>query len=914
MKNKSLLTKVLALFVCFGSFINLNAQTGLTWQDRGPNNHAGPVRAVLFDQQDASGKTLYAGALSGGIWKTVNQGLFWEKINLAGSNLAVSCMIQASDNKIYVGTGIYYDQQKANLRVKGTGLFVSTDGENFSLVEGTNGPGWEYINAIAIDNQNRIYVATPSGLMYRDGGSNTWQVASGTIEGAPVTFNGLAYDVETAASGLVMTFVDGKAYTSSNQGPTGFISQSLKEKNGTEWTNPTKLPKNDISRMSFSISSENPNVVYASAATGVGSLEGVYYSQNGGIDWEVVLPFTTGLWNIFAGGGTNYGAYNNQIIVDPADADRVIVGCVNMYVGVKFQDTGYFHWNGGAASFSDADPSSEYYIHSFHNAYTFHPANPQLMAIASDGGVTLSKNGGQTFSTINKLLGVAHVRTMAVDNYDNLLAGTFGSGVQFLNAESGNPTHGTEIFDGTLTGNGGSLLMSQISTKMFFMNKSASVGTATFDNFVRTDDRALSFSATFKDGAMTTGAELMPMAVYETYYDPSSIDSVRFVAIKKYQAGTVVSGRSGVDRFPFAHTLTDDLDSLSVIMIKDPVLSRYFFGWKDKFYMSMNLLRFAELPEWWKLAAADGNITAIAYSKNCDFVYFGTDKGTLYRLKNVAAAKTAEQASMDSTQYIITVEQIATNPNSAITSIAADKSDDNHLIYTIKSDDAIYSNKFIYRSVNAAGATPAFTSIHGNLPNAQINATLIEMNGNMALVGTQVGLYSSSNIGGASWTKETAMGTVPVTKLIQQTMQHAGLYAVEAYKPNGEILSGANYPATTNYGKIYVATFGRGIWSSDNFVGLVDQPSNQNVASKSALTVRPNPVTDKLTLNLNSGFTGNAKVSIYDLKGQMMIQNDVEITKSQPITVNCSSLNPGTYMVRLTGGQLDVSQKFVVIK
>jgi len=916
MKNKSLLTKVLAFLFCFGFVINLSAQTALTWQDRGPNNNAGPVRSVLFDQQDATGKTLYAGALAGGIWKTVNQGLYWQKINLSGSNLAVSCMIQASDNKIYAGTGIYYDAQKENLRIKGTGLFVSSDGENFSLVEGTNGEGWEYINALAFDNQGRLYAATPTGLMYLDAGSSEWKVAKGTDEGVAVDLLGVTYDVKTSTGGLVIAFIDGKAYTSSNAGPEQFVNQSLKYKNGTVWENPTKLPKNDVLRMSFAIAPSDENVVYASSATTVGSLEGIYVSRDGGINWSVILPFTTGSWNIFASSGTNYGAYNNNIIVVPNNPDKVFVGCMNMYAGQKVQDSGYYDWNGGSISFneSDVDPSSEYYIHSYHNNYTFHPSIHNLMAIASDGGVTISKNGGSTFSTVNKLLGVAHVRTIGVDNYDNMLVGTYSNGIQYVNAASGNPENGIATYDNSYSGHSGYVSMSQISANIFLMNKSVSFGTADYNTFKRSDDKGTSYSATFTDEAMASGVELMPMVVHENYYDNNSIDSTKFVALKPFAAGTKLYGRSKIDRYPFPYECPRDIDSLETFMISDPVQSRTFIGWKDKLYMSMNLLAFSEVPEWWKLAVADGNITAIAFSQDADYVYFGTSEGNLYRLLNVAAARTADQASMDSVQCIITAELIAILPNSTITSIATDKSDDDNVIFTIKSEDAVYANKYVYHTTNATAVSPSFASIQGNLPDSQVNASLIEMNGNMAFVGTATGLYYTNNIAGAEWVKEPAMGTVPVNQIYQQTMQHSGINAVEQYDGEGNPIMITYYPPTSNYGVIYVATFGRGVWSSSNFVGVVDKPVNEVTSAKSMLNVMPNPVSDVMYLSLNNGFKGAAQVSIYDLSGQVVKTITVEVVAHQAFSVNCSDLTRGTYMVRLSGATIDVSRKFVIVK
>jgi hypothetical protein len=50
-----------------------NARTeALSWQERGPNNVAGRVRAFFIDRRDATGNTVFAASVSGGIWKATN--------------------------------------------------------------------------------------------------------------------------------------------------------------------------------------------------------------------------------------------------------------------------------------------------------------------------------------------------------------------------------------------------------------------------------------------------------------------------------------------------------------------------------------------------------------------------------------------------------------------------------------------------------------------------------------------------------------------------------------------------------------------------------------------------------------------------------------------------------------------------
>jgi photosystem II stability/assembly factor-like uncharacterized protein len=44
----------------------------LIWIERGPNNIGGRTRAIMIDPNDPSGQTIWAGGISGGLWKTTN--------------------------------------------------------------------------------------------------------------------------------------------------------------------------------------------------------------------------------------------------------------------------------------------------------------------------------------------------------------------------------------------------------------------------------------------------------------------------------------------------------------------------------------------------------------------------------------------------------------------------------------------------------------------------------------------------------------------------------------------------------------------------------------------------------------------------------------------------------------------------
>ena len=98
------------------------------WIERGPNNVGGRVRAVMFDPNDATNETVYAGGVSGGLWKNTNisnAASQWTRVNIP-ENLAVSCITYDPNNSntFYLGTGESYVGGDVN----GDGVWKSSNG------------------------------------------------------------------------------------------------------------------------------------------------------------------------------------------------------------------------------------------------------------------------------------------------------------------------------------------------------------------------------------------------------------------------------------------------------------------------------------------------------------------------------------------------------------------------------------------------------------------------------------------------------------------------------------------------------------------------------------------------------------------------------------------------------------------
>jgi PA domain/Secretion system C-terminal sorting domain len=130
-----------------------------SWVERGPTNVGGRSRAVIFDPNDSTNETVFAGGVSGGLWKNVNisnPNSLWTRVSIP-ENLAVSCIVVDPNNSqiFYVGTGESYVGGDAN----GDGVWKSMDGGTswVKVLGGISGPTY-------FQSASGFTVNSPSGI------------------------------------------------------------------------------------------------------------------------------------------------------------------------------------------------------------------------------------------------------------------------------------------------------------------------------------------------------------------------------------------------------------------------------------------------------------------------------------------------------------------------------------------------------------------------------------------------------------------------------------------------------------------------------------------------------------------------------------------------------------------------------
>lgn len=286
------------------------------WEERGPANVGGRTRGLIIDPDDATHNTWFAGAATGGIWKTADGGQNWTCLTDEFPNLSANTLAMAESNHqvIYAGTG---ESFPGGTYLQGSGIFKTTDkGLIWTQLTATaSSEDFEYVNRIIVDpaDANIVIAATEKGILKSiDGGTSWTKVYSSTsgiedLDADPTNFNKI-YATEHAI-GVVKSIDAGDNWSQSIDG----LEQGL--------------------RYELAISPVNTAKIYLSINTSSDPV--VYRSSDSGATW-IKFNDTDGNADDFLGG---QGEYDNIITAHPYDEDIAFLGGVNLWK-VDFSDPG----------------------------------------------------------------------------------------------------------------------------------------------------------------------------------------------------------------------------------------------------------------------------------------------------------------------------------------------------------------------------------------------------------------------------------------------------------------------------------------------------------------------------------------------------------------------------------------------
>ena len=381
-------------------------QSYATWTSGGPWNIGGRTRAIAFDVRNA--KTIIAGAVSGGIWRSTNEGAAWQLQTRPEQLHSVTCLAQDErqgfEDIWYAGTGEIYGN---SAQISGNGILKSTDnGATWSPLPSTVSTTipanhqfaytWRIVVHPTRDSQE-VYVATArAGLHRSTSGGGAWNAVLGS--------NALFSDVIVTTNGTM--YAAFSAFT----GTTGAVASRwgvFRSTNGTTWTNVTPPDmKNTVRRIVLSSVPQHPEQVFVLAETPEEGAKGsTIYRGEERFEWHSLWKYTrvgadSGSWENRSanipltqeqrGDFYSQGGYDLMVRVSPFDTNLVVIGGTNLYVSTDgFTSNNNWKWIGG---YWKPTPSFDKYSsykdhHPDQQDALFHPTNPRQMYSVNDGGV-----------------------------------------------------------------------------------------------------------------------------------------------------------------------------------------------------------------------------------------------------------------------------------------------------------------------------------------------------------------------------------------------------------------------------------------------------------------------------------------------------------------------------------------------
>lgn len=368
---------------------NLNAEVNpvSSWTALGPFSSgtlaigqpgAGRINAVAVDPNNEN--TWYAGAPSGGLWKSVDAGNTWVNLFDDFAQIGVSGIaIDPNDsNVIYIATGD--DDAFDSYSI---GVFKSTDGglnwNATSLNAQISDFSWS-MNEIFIDptNSNIVWVATNKGLYKSTDAGATWEK---TFQNTVGDFRLKPGDPNT------IYLVTQSSFHVSRDG-------------GASWTQITQTFPPGAGRLVIGVSPANPSVVYVLVAGTINNNSpflGLFRSDDSGATFRQTRNTT----DIFE---RNQAWYNLCIAVSPTNVDEVYTGAINIWKSIDGGDS-FVRLNN-----NDSDVSQAYTHVDIHTLKFF---NNKLYT-GTDGGFYETDDGGLSFTDYNNGLAVTQFYRMSI--------------------------------------------------------------------------------------------------------------------------------------------------------------------------------------------------------------------------------------------------------------------------------------------------------------------------------------------------------------------------------------------------------------------------------------------------------------------------------------------------------------------
>jgi photosystem II stability/assembly factor-like uncharacterized protein len=387
----------------------------------GPTRQSG--RFVDLAVYEKKPSVFYAALASGGLWKTVNNGITFEPVFDQNGVISIGdiAIDQNNPDVVWVGTG---EANNSRTAYYGDGVYKSVDGgkswKNMGLKES------HHVGRIVINPTNtdivwvaaagHLYSDNPDRGLYetRDGG-NTWKKILDVVEhGKQMGVTDVTIDPSNPEIMYAATYdKERKPWTFNAGGPGSAIYKSTDA--GKSWNKLAGgLPAGVLGRIGIDVSVSNPDIIYANiennnipgmsfeerfrlmeeGKTPKGKEIGdeMYRSDDKGATWKKVSPDGRDI-----GGGPAY--YYQQVRINPANPDHVYV----LGIGVWMTENGGKEW------------ITPFNFGGDNHAMWINPADPKHIILGYDHGMGISYDAGKNWYHPD-FLAVGQVVAVGYDN------------------------------------------------------------------------------------------------------------------------------------------------------------------------------------------------------------------------------------------------------------------------------------------------------------------------------------------------------------------------------------------------------------------------------------------------------------------------------------------------------------------
>ncbi len=840
-------------------------QTG-GWRSAGPINAGGRTQAIGIDVSNEANVLL--ATAQGGVFRSTDSGHTWNRTTAPDQPKDLNSLVQdhraGKTNTWFCGSGELLSTTDRRTQVVGEprwrttdigdGIYKSTDdGKSWSLLPSTHDAtvttldsAFDGVWNIVVDNsqveKDIVYAAGFGAIMRSADGGATWS----KVLGDPAN-KSFCTDIQITSKGILYAYLS-QLVEGSGTSSTAGVWRSV---DGVHWTNitPANWPA-QTQRLKIAIAPSNENILYIAGADDGAGLNPIlfkytYKSGDGsgsGGSWEdrsQNLPYVDGSG---AGGAATLGGYAVTLKVFPTNPNMVFFGGTNLLRSPDGFASTNFDWVGGYYWYylnSRRDSNQSYPNHHPDNHdIAFLPSNPRSMFSANDGGI---------YHTYDCLATNADAQYRPIE-WENRNTNDVASILYVVGINHGNPK------DSTLVGG--------------FQDQGSWLSNAG--------------GAWYQQG----GGDGCYCAVENdtSYYMSSQFGSV--------QRWLNVSGS-----WYITGIRPDNINDPQFVTpyILDPAnTNKMYYAANDSLWRNDDLLGIPDgaiygttLINWTCLGQCTvpggGLITALGMSYAPGHrLYFGTSDGHLYRVDH-------------SDGFSPTPTEIAGSifpQNAFISCVAVDPQNADSIV-------VCFSNYHVISLFASNNGGLTWRNVSGNLeqnpdgsgdgPSTRWVSIVHQSGQTIYLVGTSVGLFSTTDISGPSvmWTPEG--------------LQTIGRAMVE------------NIDARQSDGFVAIATQGSGVFVT-NVIATPLSVVSAGVGSSRGFTISPNPASDRSVVSVRSDGLQKISLSVVDLSGRVVaLIHDGEASMGLTnYSFDCSRLPSGSYYVELRTGEAVETKRLVV--